>query len=128
MDIRTRPEKVGQALQIISKRLKEENNGLTMKYNSAIDIILKDGDDGYLIIADFVSRYWSITKTDSPVIISFELSYDGTKYEPFREIAYIEDDDIEFFYDWWWGGQKYIRILGIESIDNIEVSGGIYAE
>lgn len=128
MDIRTRPEKVGQALQIISKRLKEENNELTMKYNSAIDIILKDGEEGYLIIADFVRRYWSITNTDSPVIVSFEVSYDGIKYESLREVAFLTGyNEVEFFYDWW-EGQKYIKMLGIKSIDNVEVSGGIYTE
>lgn len=94
-----------------------------------IDIILNDNENGYTIIADFIHRYWSIVNTDSPVIISLELSCNGIEYKTYKGIAFLINayGGIEFCPNWW-EGQKYIKLLGIKSIDDVEILGGIYTE
>ena len=62
------------------------------------------------------------------VIVSIGLSYDDNTYEMCKEVASpMNFDDVEFLYDWW-EGQKYIKLFGIKTIEEIDVSGGIYTE
>lgn len=49
-------------------------------------------------------------------------------YDLLKEVASpMNFDDIEYLYDWW-EGEKYIKLFGIQSVDELDISGGIYAE
>ena len=90
-----------------------------------VKIELKDGQSGYNAVANYIKRYWEHNVIDT-VIISIELSNNGEKFEKHNEIASpIGFDDIEYLYDWW-EGEKFINILGIKSINEIEVLDGVY--
>lgn len=90
-----------------------------------IDIKLKYGQDGYDVVVEYIRKYWSHNLTDV-VIVSIGISHDGNNYELLKEVAYSNGfDDIEFLYDWW-EGEKFIKLFGIKSIDELDISGGIY--
>lgn len=36
-------------------------------------------------------------------------------------------DDIEFLNDWW-EGERYIKLFGVKTIEELDISGGIYTE
>ena len=92
-----------------------------------IDIKLNDGQSGYDIIGDYIRRYWR-NNIYATVVVSIGTSYDGQTYDLLKEIASpIDFDDIEYLYDWW-EGEKYIKLFGIQSVDELDISGGIYTE
>lgn len=90
-----------------------------------IDIELKNGQSGYDVVGEYIHRYWEHNIT-STVIVSMGISYDGKTYEIRREIACpYHYDDIEFLYDWW-EGEKFIKLFGIKTVDEIDILGGLY--
>ena len=90
-----------------------------------IDIEVKDGQTGYDIVGEYIRRYWEHNMYDT-VIVSMGISYDGKTYNFCKEIASpYNGDDIEFLYDWW-EGEKFIKLFGIKSVDEIDISGGLY--
>lgn len=92
-----------------------------------VDIKLKDGQSGYDVVGECIRRYWEHNITDT-VIVSLGTSYDGKTFDLKKEVACpINFDDIEFMYDWW-EGEKFIRIYGIQSVDALDISGGIYED
>lgn len=92
-----------------------------------IDIVLKDGQSGYDAISEYIRRYWSHNITDT-VIVSMGTSYGGNTFELRKEVASpLNFDDIEFLYDWW-EGEKYIKLFGIKTVSELDISGGIYEE
>lgn len=92
-----------------------------------IDIKLNDGQSGYDVIGEYVRRYWD-HNVPGVVICSIGTSYDGDTYDLHKEVASpIAFDDIEFLYDWW-EGERYIKLFGIKTLDEIDIYGGIYAE
>lgn len=92
-----------------------------------VDIILKDGETGYNAVGDYIQRYWEHNITDD-VIVSLGTSYDGNTYDIRKEVASpIGCNGIEFLYDWW-EGEKYIKLFGIKTVEELDISGGIYEE
>ena len=92
-----------------------------------IDIKLKDGQIGYDVIGEYIKRYWN-HNIYTDIIISIGTSYDGQNYYLLKEVASpMNFDDIEYLHDWW-EGEKYIKLFGIQSIDELDISGGIYTE
>ena len=92
-----------------------------------IDIKLSDGQSGYDVIGEYIRRYWNHNITDT-VICSIGVSYDGLTYDLMNEVACPEKyNSIEFLNDWW-EGEKYIKLFGIKTINELDVSGGIYTE
>lgn len=92
-----------------------------------VDIKLKDRQSGYAVIGEYIRRYWNHNITDT-VIVSLATSYDGKKYVLRKEIASPYNyDDIEFLYDWW-EGEKFIKLFGIKTLQEVDVDGGIYLE
>ena len=90
-----------------------------------VDIKLKDGQSGYDAVGEYIRRYWKHNIVDT-VIVSLGASYDGETYDIIKEAVYpIGFNDIEFMYDWW-EGQKYIKLFGIKTIRELDISGGIY--
>lgn len=92
-----------------------------------IDIKLNDRQSGYDAIEEYIRRYWSRNTTDT-VICSIGTSYDGLTYDSMNEIAYPTSGScIEFLNDWW-EGEKYIKLFGIKTVDELDISGGIYTD
>jgi len=91
-----------------------------------INIKLKNGQTGYNVVGEYIRQYWNHNRQDV-VICSIATSYDGIVYELKNEVASPMgfNDDIEFLYDWW-EGEKYIKLLGIQSVHKLHISGGIY--
>lgn len=90
-----------------------------------IDIKLNDGQSGYDVIGEYIRRYWKHNIADT-VIVSIGISYDGQDYILLKEVASpMGFDDIEYLYDWW-EGEKYIKLFGIKSVDELDISGGLY--
>lgn len=86
---------------------------------------LTDGQTGYDAVDGFIKRFWEHNIYET-VIVSIDVSYDGLYFEHLNEVAFpYMMDSVEYQFDWW-EGQKYIKILGIVSISEIEVSGGVY--
>ena len=94
-----------------------------------IDIILKDGRSGYDAVGEYIRRYWNHNIMDD-VICSIGTSQDGKTYSLRKEVACpagFANDDIEFLSDWW-EGERFIKLFGIKTIDEFDISGGIYEE
>ena len=85
------------------------------------DIILNDGQNGYDAVAEHVRKYW-FEKVYSTVVVTLSIADDGKHYTKHNEVVSpINFDDCEFLNDWW-EGEKYIKILGIKDIDEIELA------
>lgn len=92
-----------------------------------IDIELKNGQSGYDAVGEYIRRYWNHNITDT-VIVSIGISYDGNTYDFCKEVASpLNFDDIEFLYDWW-EGEKFIKLFGIKTLNELDISGGIYTD
>lgn len=89
-----------------------------------IDIKLADNQSGYDAIREYIFRYWEHNIYDT-VIVSMGLSYDGKNYRLIKEIACPYK--VDYLFDWW-EGEKYIKLFGIKTISEVDVSGGIYIE
>lgn len=90
-----------------------------------VDIKLNDGQSGYDVIGDYIRRYWKRNIYDD-VIVFMAVSHDGNKYYTCKEVASPENfDDIMYLNDWW-EGEKHIKLFGIQSVDELDISGGIY--
>ena len=92
-----------------------------------IDIKLKNGQTGYDAIGNYIYKFWEHNINDT-VIVSLGVSYDGNTYELYNEVASPYNfKGIEFLNDWW-EGQKYLKLFGIQRLDDLDISGGIYLE
>lgn len=92
-----------------------------------VNIILRDGQTGYSVVGEYIRRYWDHNACDT-VIVSMETSYDGNNYTLRKEVVIPTGmDNIEFFFDWW-EGEKYIKLFGIKSVEELDIVGGIYEE
>ena len=86
--------------------------------NKLKEFILTDGQTGYDVVSEYVADYWT-KNYYSEVIVLLEISYNGEIFYKCNEIVYPNNTDVEFLNDWW-EGQKYIKILGIISVDEVE--------
>lgn len=92
-----------------------------------MDIKLNDGQSGYDVIGEYIRRYWK-NNIYTDVIVSLGTSYDGDVYDLHKEVASpCGFDDIEFLNDWW-EGETYIKLFGIKTVEELDISGGIYTE
>ena len=92
-----------------------------------VEIELKNNQTGYNAIGEYIRRYWEHHIEDA-VIVSMEISRDRKVYEHRNEVACPYNwNSIEYLNDWW-ESEKYIKLFGIKSIDELDVSGGIYTE
>ena len=90
------------------------------------EIKLKNGQTGYDVIGEYIRRYWKHNIFDT-AIISMSLSYNGQTYDSCKAVACPYDGDIEYLHDWW-EGEKYIRLFGITTIGELDISGGLYED
>lgn len=90
-----------------------------------VDIVLQSGESGYEAVGKYIGKYWKHNIT-STVVVSIGVSYDGLTYELIKGVACpLGFDGVEYLYDWW-EGQKYIKLFGIKTVDELDISGGIY--
>lgn len=88
-------------------------------------IELDDGQSGYDVITEYIKRYWKHHIADA-VVFHIGISYDGLYYRHSNQIAEpMGFNDIEFLNDWW-EGERYIELYGIQSLDELDIFGGIY--
>ena len=92
-----------------------------------VNIELNNKESGYEKIASYIRRYWE-HNFFTDVVVSIGTSYNGVDYCLLKEIASpYNANDVEFLNDWW-EGEKYIKLFGIMSLEEIDVYGGIYEE
>lgn len=90
-----------------------------------IDIELKSNQSAYEAIVEYIRRYWE-HNVICTVIVALGKSYDGSDYNMSNEIVIpVDGDGIEFLDDWW-EGERFVRISGIKSVYDLEITGGIY--
>lgn len=93
-----------------------------------ISIILKDNEIGYGEVGKYVERYWDVHGSRD-VIVGIETSYDGIEWRYNNEIATVYIPSVRGEVEWlndWWEGERYIRLHGIQSVETINVHGGLY--
>ena len=90
---------------------------------------LKDNENAYDIIDKYIRRYWERKGHDTNVIVFLATSYNGEEYYEFKELVFMPPFGDEIMYDTdWWEGEKYIRLYGIQAIEDVEIVGGIYED
>lgn len=89
---------------------------------------LKDGESGYDFVGKYVERYWK-RRTCNDVLVAIEKSYNNIQWDYGVQIASPMNNcrDIEWLNDWW-EGEPYIRIYGINDVDDVDVHGGLFEE
>lgn len=94
-----------------------------------VQIMLKDGQDGYEAVGEYIRRYWRHHDRAS-VLISLSTSFDGKTYDYWNYCATPEfpwGNEIVYNYEWW-KGERYIKILGIKDVNCFDVQGGVYED
>lgn len=94
-----------------------------------VSLILKNNENGYEKVGKYVKRYWDV-HGEEDVIVALETSHSASQWDYHNEIAsplYSFSESIEWLNDWW-EGEKYIHIMGIQSVDTVNISGGLYEE
>lgn len=96
-----------------------------------VEIILKENQTGYEAVYEYIERYLKHQFEDGyrdDVIVSLAASYNGKDFSQENQLVILDEAlDLEFVDDWW-EGEKFIRIYGIQAIEDIPVSGGIYED
>lgn len=84
---------------------------------------LKENQTGYEVIEDyFVKRFNFHLGTYEQYLVALELSYDNVYWRSVTDI--LQTDSMCF--DWgidWYEGEKYIRLLGVKNIEDIDIIG-----
>lgn len=84
-------------------------------------ITLKDNETGYEAVEKYVTKYWNAHCWDDSVV-TMRISYDGKNWDKISEIVCPANNCREI--GWpndWWEGQKYIEIIGIVNVDEIDM-------
>ena len=95
-----------------------------------IEIKLTENQSGYDVIDKYIRKYCDNNRWES-VIVSMELSHDGVNYDNKNVVVHVDImTDVDMLdHDYgWWTGQQFIKLLGINAVSQIQVSGGIYTE
>ncbi len=86
-----------------------------------MNIKLKDKEIGYNAVGKYVEEYLNEHCWDDS-IVELEISYDGKDWDSIKEIVCPTNNcrELEWLNDWW-EGQRYINIIGMANIDEIDV-------
>lgn len=79
-------------------------------------IKLNNKENGYKVVNKYIKEYWNKHGWDD-AIVDLETSYDDIIWDTHREI-------ISPIYNWlnnWWKGEKYIRILNIINVNELNI-------
>lgn len=83
-------------------------------------------ENGYDVVGKLAQNYFDHNSMDD-LVIRIGTSYDGVNYDIRNEIVFIENCETVFLNDWW-EGQDFIRVYGIQSIPNLDISDGLYPD
>lgn len=92
-----------------------------------VKIVLEENQNGYDEVFKYIKRFLDKRKTFGMVVFTIDLSYDDKEYFKNTELVDVEYDKVIYDNDWW-EGEKYIKLFGIELLDNLDIEGGIYNE
>lgn len=93
-----------------------------------IDITIEEGRTAYEAVAKYIRRFWNNEQSYCDAIVCLSISYDNIEWRTFNELALFDVDNFDvIFENDWWEGERFIRLYGIVSVDDINVSGGLYA-
>ena len=86
-----------------------------------MNIKLKDEEIGYDAVGKYVEEYLNRNCWDD-LIVELEISYDGKDWDRIKEIVCPTNNcrELKWLNDWW-EGQRYINIIGMANIDEIDV-------
>ena len=92
-----------------------------------IEFMLLNGENAYEIVDEYVRRYWE-HESCQDTVVSIETSYDGIKWVHIAEVVEPESCNTPLWLNDWWEGEKYIRVLGICGVNDLDIYGGLYEE
>lgn len=88
-------------------------------------IILDSKENGYEAVSKYVKKYWNKHGLDD-AIVQMETSYNGIKWAQHREVvAPTGNGDGRWLWNWW-KGEKYIKILSIVNISELNIEREYY--
>lgn len=91
-----------------------------------IDVVIEEGKTAYEAVEKYIYRFLGHEGYDD-VIVRLGTSYNNVEWDIFNEFVSIDVGDLEcVFEDDWWEGERFIRIYGIQSIQTLNISGGLY--
>lgn len=92
-----------------------------------IEFRLSDGENAYEAVGEYVRKYWE-HETCEDTVVSMETSYDGIKWVHIVEIVEPEFFSEPIWLNDWWEGEKYIQLLGICGVSDLDIYGGLYED
>lgn len=94
-----------------------------------IDVTIEEGKTAYEAVAKYIYRFFDNDAAFDDVIVRIGTSYNNIEWTTFNTLALFDMNEFDFeFEDDWWEGERFIRLYGIISIDDVEVSGGLYPD
>ena len=86
-----------------------------------MNIKLKYKEIGYDVVGKYVEEYLNEHCWDDS-IVELETSYDGKDWDRIKEIVCPTNNcrELKWLNDWW-EGQRYINIIGMANVDEIDV-------
>ena len=92
-----------------------------------IEFRLLDGENAYEAVGEYVRSYWE-HETCEDTVVSMETSYDGIKWVHIVEVVEPEYCSEPIWLNDWWEGEKYIQLLGICGVSDLDIYGGLYED
>lgn len=83
-------------------------------------IVLNTNEIGYEAVNKYVEEYWNKHGLDD-AIVQMETSYDGIKWAQHREVVAPTCNRSSRWLWNWWKGEKYIKILSIVNISELNI-------
>lgn len=99
-----------------------------MKQNY-IDVTIEEGKTGYEAVAKYIRRFWDNEQSFCDTIVRLSTSYNNVEWRTFNTLALFDVDEFDIIFDNdWWEGERFIRLYGIVSVDDLDISGGLYPD
>ena len=88
-----------------------------------IEFELTEKQTGYEVIKDYFIRRFDLNLgTYEQYLVALELSYDNVRWTRVTDRVQIDSMYFEWGIDWY-EGEKYIRLLGVKNIEDIDIIG-----
>lgn len=94
-----------------------------------IDVTIEEGKTAYEAVAKYIRRFWDNEQSFYGMIVRLSTSYNNVEWRTFNTLALFDIDEFDIvFENDWWEGERFIRLYGIVSVDDVDVSGGLYPD
>lgn len=94
-----------------------------------IDVMIEEGKTAYEAVRRYICRFWDNEQSFCDMIVRLSTSYNNVEWRTFNTLALFDVDNFDvIFENDWWEGERFIRLYGIISVDDINVSGGLYPD